>query len=138
MPHFPHNTFISVFPSSFSSFASEKIVTHPPPKIPRGLLNPDRYETVLRTRQTLIKIQKKIKGFCLPIKGSVYLSEACACPLPRDMRACPVMSDSDPMQHRLLCPGDSPGKDTGVGCHFLLQGIFWLRDQTHLLLYFLC
>ena len=25
---------------------------------------------------------------------------------------------------RLLCPGDFPGKDTGVGCHFLLQGIF--------------
>ena len=23
-----------------------------------------------------------------------------------------------------LCPGDSPGKNTGVGCHFLLQGIF--------------
>ena len=25
---------------------------------------------------------------------------------------------------RLLCPWDSPGKDTGVGCHALLQGIF--------------
>ena len=25
---------------------------------------------------------------------------------------------------RLLCPWDSPGKDSGVGCHFLLQGIF--------------
>ena len=24
---------------------------------------------------------------------------------------------------RLLCPWDFPGKDTGVGCHFLLQGI---------------
>ena len=24
----------------------------------------------------------------------------------------------------LLCPGDSPGKNSGVGCHFLLQGIF--------------
>ena len=23
---------------------------------------------------------------------------------------------------RLLCPWDSPGKSTGVGCHFLLQG----------------
>ena len=26
--------------------------------------------------------------------------------------------------HRLLCPRDSPGKITGVGCHALLQGIF--------------
>ena len=25
---------------------------------------------------------------------------------------------------RLLCPWDSPGKNTGVGCNFLLQGIF--------------
>ena len=25
---------------------------------------------------------------------------------------------------RFLYPWDSPGKDTGVDCHFLLQGIF--------------
>ena len=25
---------------------------------------------------------------------------------------------------RLLCPWNSPGKNTGAGCHFLLQGIF--------------
>ena len=36
---------------------------------------------------------------------------------------------SDAMTHglwstRLLCPWDFPGKDTGVGCHFLLQQIF--------------
>ena len=31
----------------------------------------------------------------------------------------------NPMQPtRLLCPRDSPGKNTGVGSHFLLQGIF--------------
>ena len=28
---------------------------------------------------------------------------------------------------RLLCPWDSPGKSTGVGCHALLQGIFLTR-----------
>ena len=46
------------------------------------------------------------------------------------MRACkaiPVISASlrpcgmEPT--RLLCPWDSPGKNTGVGCHVLLQGI---------------
>ena len=26
--------------------------------------------------------------------------------------------------HGLVCPWDSPGKNTGGGCHFLLQGIF--------------
>ena len=27
-------------------------------------------------------------------------------------------------------PWDSPGKNTGVGCHFLLQGIFLAQDLT--------
>ena len=35
---------------------------------------------------------------------------------------------------RLLCPLDSPGKNTGVGCHFLLQGIFPTQGSNpHLL-----
>ena len=41
---------------------------------------------------------------------------------------CSVMSDSlQPhglLPSRLLCPWDFPGKNTAVGCHFLLQGIF--------------
>ena len=35
---------------------------------------------------------------------------------------------------RLLCPRGSPGKDTGVGCHALLQGIFPIQVwNLHLL-----
>ena len=30
--------------------------------------------------------------------------------------------------HKASLSMDSPGKNTGVGCHFLLQGIFWPRD----------
>ena len=41
---------------------------------------------------------------------------------------CLVVSNSlrphGPQSARLLCPWDSPGKKTGVGCHALLQGIF--------------
>ena len=37
---------------------------------------------------------------------------------------------------RLLCPWNSPGKNTGVGCHFLLQRIFltqgWNPGLLHL------
>ena len=29
---------------------------------------------------------------------------------------------------KLLCPWDSPGKNTGVGCHFLLQEIFLTQE----------
>ena len=35
---------------------------------------------------------------------------------------------------RLLCPWDFPGKNTGVGCHFLLQGTFSTQGSNlHLL-----
>ena len=35
---------------------------------------------------------------------------------------------------RLLRPWDSPGKNTGVGCHFLLQGIFPTQESNPSLL----
>ena len=31
---------------------------------------------------------------------------------------------------RLLCPWDSPGKNTGVDCHFLIQGIFLTQGSN--------
>ena len=31
---------------------------------------------------------------------------------------------------RLLCPWDFPGKNIGVGCHFLFQGIFTTRGSS--------
>jgi len=37
-------------------------------------------------------------------------------------QSCPTLCDPiDGSPLRLLCPWDSPGKNTGVGCHFLLQ-----------------
>ena len=36
--------------------------------------------------------------------------------------------------HRLLCPQDPPSKNTGVGCHTLLQGIFPTKGpNSHLI-----
>ena len=45
-----------------------------------------------------------------------------------------VMSDSSQPHEeptRLFCPWDFPGKNTGVGSHFLLQGIF-LTQRSNL------
>ena len=43
------------------------------------------------------------------------------CEHAKSFQSCPSLCD--PMEPiRLLCPWDSPGKNTGVGCHFL-QGI---------------
>ena len=54
------------------------------------------------------------------------------------MLSCSVMSDSLRPQRlwpaKLLCPWDFPSKNTGVGCHFLLQGIFPTQGSNpHLL-----
>ena len=35
-----------------------------------------------------------------------------------------------PAAHQALSPWDSPGKNTGVGCHFLLQGIFPTQESN--------
>ena len=45
-------------------------------------------------------------------------------------QSCPTLQPHGLQPTRLLCPWDFPGKDTGMGCHFLLQGIFWTRNQT--------
>ena len=37
---------------------------------------------------------------------------------------CLTLRPHGPQPARILCPWDSPGKNTGVGCHFLLQGNF--------------
>ena len=31
---------------------------------------------------------------------------------------------------KLLCPWTSPGKNNGVGCHFLLQGSYWVGQNS--------
>ena len=38
---------------------------------------------------------------------------------------------------RLLCPWNLPGKNAGVGCHFLLQGIFLTQGSNLSLLHLL-
>ena len=59
-------------------------------------------------------------------------------PLGGCTRACSVMSDS--LQHhglepaRLPCLWNFPGKNPGMGCHFLLQGIFPIQGLNLLCL----
>ena len=42
---------------------------------------------------------------------------------------CSVVSDFV-VPGRLLCPWNFPGKNTGVGCYFLLQGIFLTKGSN--------
>ena len=49
------------------------------------------------------------------LKGEGLAAAATA----KSLQSCPTLCD--PIDSRLPHPWDSPGKNTGVGCHFLLQ-----------------
>ena len=61
-----------------------------------------------------------------------FYYESLLIPCQFTMSACALSRSvlPDSLQHpglwptRLLCPWDSPDKNTGMGCHALLQGIF--------------
>ena len=61
----------------------------------------------------------KLGSFCVSTwKVKVLVAQSCLT----------VCNPREPTS--LLCPWGSPDKNTGVGCHFLLQGSSWPRDQT--------
>ena len=45
----------------------------------------------------------------------------------KSLQSCPTVRPHRQQPTRLPCPWDSPGKNAGVGCHFLLQS----RDELH-------
>ena len=56
----------------------------------------------------------------------------CVC---SDTQSCLTLCDPSGLQPvRLLCPWDSPDKNTGVGCHAALQGSFPTRGSNPCLL----
>ena len=69
----------------------------------------------------IIQIWKVFSKFIIGQKVYQLLYGCCCC----CCEVASVVSDSVPPHRwqptRLLCPWDSPGKKTGVGCHFLLQ-----------------
>ena len=71
---------------------------------------------------TSIKKKKKLVGNCLVRVGVTrlaYLRTAAAAA--KSLQSCPTVQPHRRQLTRLPRPWDSPGKKTGVGCHFLLQ-----------------
>ena len=55
------------------------------------------------------------------------------CVCAESLQSCLTLCDSMVYSPaRLLCPWDSPGKNTRVGCHALLQGIFLTQGSSHI------
>ena len=73
-------------------------------------------------------MDKMVSGFsgtllsCTPFVENIYFLIDCCSVLRLVAQSCLTLCDS--LDCGLLCPWDSPGKNTGVGCHALLQGIF--------------
>ena len=65
--------------------------------------------------------------------GMWDLSSLCMCV--KLLQLCLILCNPyGPESTRLLCPWDSSGKNTGVGCHALLRGTFPARGQNPCLL----
>jgi len=83
----------------------------------------DTWVSILETTKKSSRLRKadaSLKGICC-----CYLVDT----------SCLTLCDPiDCSPSRLLCPWNFSGKNTGVGCHFLLQGIFPTQESNpHLL-----
>ena len=73
----------------------------------------------LALMKTLMGSSKMFQWLWLKVLQSWF----CVCVLV--IQLCPTLWDPWTVgTPSFLCPWDSPGKNTRVGCHFLLQGIF--------------
>ena len=52
------------------------------------------------------------------------------------IQSCLTLLTTWTVTQALLCPWDSPGKNTGAGCHLLLQGIFPIQQSNLSLLHY--
>ena len=101
------------------------------------------------TRGSPYKREKSVSSLCLCVCVCVCERErerecvcVCVCVCDRKQEretesVCVCVLTLQPPQlqsARLLCPWDFPVKNTGMGCHFLLQGIFLTQESNpHLL-----
>ena len=108
-------------------------------------MHPNVHSSIIHNWQdmetTYVSINKWIEKLrciyvCVCVCVYIYIIYLC-------MMCCAVLSCSivaDPLRThglqpaRLLCPWDSPGKNTEVGCHALLQGIFLTQGSNSCLL----
>ena len=58
----------------------------------------------------------------------------CVCVCVKSFQSCPTFCDPRHYTNSLLYPWDFLGKNTGVGCHFILQGIFPTQGSNSRLL----
>ena len=103
-----------------------------------------------RNRWPRDKIRRKTPTHCIPFCAFLYFTPCKCISYTVCVRAQSSLSLCDPwtischslQPHGLypawvLCSWNFPGKNTGVGCHFLLQGIFPTQGSNSCFLYLL-
>ena len=79
-------------------------------------IGPDSNRTTT-TMRTYYMAQGNLRNSAVTKTGYMYAAAAA-----KSLQSCPTLCDPiDGSPPRLHHPWDSPGKNTGVGCHFLLQ-----------------
>ena len=81
------------------------------------------------------KLWPELKNGCQ--KELVGLSQAAECMHAKSLQVCLTLNSEDCSPLGSSVHGDSPGRNTGVGCHFLLQGIFLTQRLNLRLLWLL-
>ena len=80
---------------------------------------------------SVLTLYKNNAGFLCVMHNKIFLTFFCP-----HVCVCAALSNSlrphGLLPTRLLCPRDSPGKNIGLGCHFLLQGSSQSRGRTHI------
>ena len=85
------------------------------------------------TLQVSARRQQACLKFCHRTTLSPWPQMRITCPLIHPV--VPLCDPHGPQPARLRCPWYSPDKDTGVGCHFLLQGVFQTQGLNLCLLH---
>ena len=64
----------------------------------------------------------------------IFTKEKCVCVCTLVLSHVHLFETPWTLAHQLLYWWNFPGKNTGVGCHSLLQGIFWTQGWNQCLL----
>ena len=97
-------------------------------KFKRDFQHSPHQKSLKKKKKVLLKPFKELEAFqdlSLLVSLCVHLVTQ-LCPTLCNPMDCSLLCP------RLLCPWDSPGKNTGAGCHFLLQESSQTRSWTHI------
>ena len=80
-----------------------------------------KYFRSLTKKEKQLKLIFKTFYLTQCIQNIITISTYAAAAAAKSLQSCPTLRPHRRQPTGLPCPWDSPGKNTGVGCHFLLQ-----------------